>query len=105
MTVVFVKNKVQVGMGLKKHINKEGMKTQVDYPAAGNRGEEKLEDYCTSIQKLSQATEVVQSSSLSLLRLSWSRIIFLCFHSFLVFVICSGLSLLALHFHTKFFTP
>ena len=56
------------------------------------------------LQKLSQATEVEQSS-IHTLPLSWvfcSRIGFLCFHFFLVFVLFSGPSLLGLHCCKKF---
>ena len=49
-----------------------------------------------------QATEVDQSSRLSLRRLSCSRIVFLCFHPFFVSVHFTGPSLLTLNFTKKF---
>ena len=51
------------------------------------------------------ATEVEQSSSVSLLRLFCSKVVFLCFHPFLVSVLFSGPSLLALNFYRKILTP
>ena len=63
-------------------------------------------DWKTTLHLLhGQPTEVEYSSSLSLPQPFCSRIVFLCFHLFLVSVLFTGPSLIVVNFYRKVFTP
>ena len=46
---IAAKNNYKKGWVCKKYRNKVGMKTQEDYPATKNHGQQRWQDYCTSL--------------------------------------------------------